>query len=158
MTLHRVAWPAALVMALVACSGNEPGKDEATEPDRANRLPSPSVASPSSSPAAPSPAATPPRTTRPEPQPSPPLSAPSSPGPADRRGDLVRGYRTLVGTIEAAQPCLVLRVGADRWALVGDRARGLASGARFEVRGTVTSPPRGCHTTRALAVSQVIRR
>jgi len=79
-------------------------------------------------------------------------------GPADRPGDRVRGYRVLVGTIEAAAPCPVLRVGAERWSLVGEHARGLAAGARFEIRGTVMSPPRGCHTTRALKVSRAIRR
>ncbi len=57
--------------------------------------------------------------------------------------------------VERSDLCDVLRVGGDRWALVGEKAGGLAAGARVEVRGTVVSPPRGCHATRALRVTQV---
>ena len=77
------------------------------------------------------------------------------PSASDRQGDLVRGVRTLVGTVEPGEVCPVLRVGADRWALVGAAAQRLASGTVVEVRGTVVSPPPGCHASRALQVSQV---
>ncbi len=152
--IHRVAWAAALIVALPACTADEPGNDQPLTPQRAAPAPSATTGTPSPlpSPATP-PAATPPAATKPSRSP-----AVSPTAPADRRGDLVRGYRTLVGTIEAAGPCPVLRVGGERWSLLGDRTRGVVAGARFEVRGTVTTPPRGCHTTRALTVSQIIRR
>jgi hypothetical protein len=154
----RVAWAAALLVALPACTANEPGNDQPPTSQRAAPAPSATTGTPSPrpSPATP-PAVTPPPATKPGQEPSrSPAVSPTA--PADRRGDLVRGYRTLVGTIEAAGPCPVLRVGGERWSLLGDRTRGVVAGARFEVRGTVTTPPRGCHTTRALTVSQVIRR
>ena len=86
--------------------------------------------------------------------PPPSLSLPSlnplpspSPSPAGE-------YRTLTGSVEDADPCPALLVGTARWALVGDLARTLVSGARVEVRGALVPAPPGCGGGRALHVTE----
>ena len=145
-----------LLLTLTACSAGDGDwssvERRASAPASASPSPpvrpSPSVTAPPSAPAGPRNPSTPPRTVMPTPE-------PLMPSASDRQGDLVRGVRTLVGTVEPGEVCLVLRVGADRWALVGAAAQRLASGTVVEVLGTVVSPPPGCHAARALQVSQV---
>jgi hypothetical protein len=52
----------------------------------------------------------------------------------------------------------MLRVGGDRWALLGPVAAGLRAGQRVEVRGTVSPAPRGCFSAKAIRVTQVRQR
>jgi hypothetical protein len=75
-----------------------------------------------------------------------------SPFDGDRPGDLVRGVRILRGVVERDGDWVLLRVDGQRWALLGDRARTLASGATVEVRGTITTSPPGCPVDQALTV------
>ncbi|MEV0716490.1 hypothetical protein [Asanoa sp. NPDC050611] len=72
----------------------------------------------------------------------------------DRAGDLVRGARTLRGVVERDGPWVVLRVGGQRWALLGDRAGSLPVDVPVEVRGTLATPPPGCPAERALTVTR----
>ena len=78
---------------------------------------------------------------------------PSSDG--DRRGDLVRGMRTLHGMIEKDGMWVLIRAGTDLWALLGERANGLQDGADATVSGTPATPPPGCPADKALTVTRV---
>lgn len=77
-----------------------------------------------------------------------------SPG-CDRRGDLVRGHRTLVGQIDRRGSWVILHTDAGEWALLGPAATNLDEGTTAEVSGSVTEPPAGCPTSRALTVARV---
>jgi hypothetical protein len=76
----------------------------------------------------------------------------------ERPGDRVRGVRTLVGDVEPGELCPLLRVGSQRWALVGATAQRLKAGERVEVTGTVVATPRGCPAAKALKVTRVRQR
>jgi hypothetical protein len=76
----------------------------------------------------------------------------SSPTDGDRRGDLVRGVRTLTGIVERDGDWVLLRTDGQRWALFGNRARTFAAGESVTISGTVTPPPPGCPTDKALNV------
>jgi hypothetical protein len=79
----------------------------------------------------------------------------TAPPDGDRRGDPVRGVRTVRGVVERSGEWTLLRdTTGGRWALLGERARLLRTGAQVEVRGTVTTPPAGCPVDRALTVTQ----
>jgi hypothetical protein len=71
----------------------------------------------------------------------------------DRRGDLVRGVRSLRGVIERDGAWVILRTDGARWALLGDRARTLAAGEEAHVRGRPTTPPADCPADRALTLT-----
>jgi hypothetical protein len=74
----------------------------------------------------------------------------------DRRGDLVRGVRTVRGVVERDGDWVLLRdAGGVRWALFGDGVRTLRHGADVEVRGTLTPPPEGCPAGKALTVTRI---
>ena len=151
---------AALLAVASACSGEQKEPPSAARitpsatPDGGPASASPSTASPGT--ASPGGAASPSAPGTPA---APPTSRPGAPGPTptdpDRRGDPVRGYRTLTGVVESSGQCPVLRVGTERWALMGAAAAQLAPGRQVEVRGTVAPAPRGCLATRGLRVSQV---
>ncbi|MFI7544782.1 hypothetical protein [Actinoplanes sp. NPDC049599] len=152
MRAVRLLAAAALAAGVVACAPDrEPG------PAAAGPTPASPSAAPPRSPASPDPPATrPERATRPAtPDPAPPSRRPevtSPPFDGDRTGDLVRGVRTLRGVVERDGDWVLLRVDAERWALLGARARALAGGSTVEVRGTVAAPPPGCPVDRALQV------
>jgi hypothetical protein len=74
------------------------------------------------------------------------------PADGDRRGDLVHGIRTLRGVIERDGEWVILRTDGGRWALLGDRARTLASGHDVQVRGRTVTPPQGCPADRAVTL------
>lgn len=76
-------------------------------------------------------------------------------GSGERRGDLVRGVRTLTGTVERTDRCVILRVDRSAWALLGAPATKLAAGRTVEVTGTVATPPPGCVAHQALMVTRV---
>jgi hypothetical protein len=64
--------------------------------------------------------------------------------------------RTLRGVVERDGGWVLLRDGGgSSWALLGDQARRLATGADVEVRGTPTPPPNGCPAKAALNVTQI---
>ena len=89
-----------------------------------------------------------------------PATPPSTGAPApsrsgDRTGDLVRGRRTLSGTVERSGDWVLLRTDDGRWALLGRRAADLAAGAQATVIGIPLSPPAGCPADRALTVYSV---
>lgn len=90
------------------------------------------------------------------PAPAPPAPAPRGPtlsgGADDRTGDLVRGRRTITGTVERTGGWLLLRTSDSTWALLGQRAETLRPGTSVTVTGVVTDPPAGCPTERGLSV------
>lgn len=148
----------AVLLVLAACGDEGGDQRSARSSDAAegsSTSPTPITKSPSASPA--------PTTGTPA-APKSPVPATTAPdrrngsGPADRPGDLARGYRTLAGTISTEGGCRVLKVGSDRWALIGALAEGLTDGAHAEVRGTVIGTPSGCTAPRALKVSGLGRR
>jgi hypothetical protein len=102
-------------------------------------------------PASPATSASPPRS------PAAPAStgAPAPAGSGDRTGDLVRGRRTLSGTVERSGDWVLLRTDDGRWALLGRRGADLAAGASATVTGVPLSPPAGCPADRALTVYSV---
>ncbi|SCL36633.1 hypothetical protein GA0070616_5538 [Micromonospora nigra] len=74
-------------------------------------------------------------------------------------GGLPWGGRTLTGTVERDGDCLMLLVGARRWALTGDAARGLTAGQRVTVQGSLTTRPATCgdrELAQTIAVTRVI--
>jgi hypothetical protein len=66
--------------------------------------------------------------------------------PDDRRGDLVRGTRTLTGTVERNGTCISLLTDGGQWALSGPAVAVLTPGERVEVTGHVTDLPTTCTT------------
>ncbi len=73
----------------------------------------------------------------------------------DRSGDLVRGRRTLTGTVERRDGWILLRSGETLWALLGGTATDLAGGSTVTVTGSVAAVPAGCPAHQALTVSRV---
>ncbi|NJC67771.1 hypothetical protein HC028_25180 [Planosporangium flavigriseum] len=66
--------------------------------------------------------------------------------------DLAGGPTTLTGTVSTAGGCAILDTGAQRWALLGDKAGQLRDGSRVTVRGRPGAVPAGCGVDRALQV------
>jgi hypothetical protein len=84
-----------------------------------------------------------------------PSSAAASGG--DRRGDLVRGRRSLTGTVQRTSTCTMLEVGTRRWILTGRLADSLTASSRVQVVGTLVPVPAECAnpaTVGALAVAR----
>lgn len=75
----------------------------------------------------------------------------------DQQGGLVRGVRTLTGTVERTGSCTTLVVGAERWALVGMIANSLSPGATVRVTGQLTQESMACSTLNPTATLQVTR-
>jgi hypothetical protein len=148
-----VALAAALIILSVpGCGSSEPSSGGPAPP-----APSvaPSVApSRATSPAA---SATTPPPTRSKagstrmPKPTPTSASPSDEGP-DRTGDLVRGRRTLHGTVERSGDWVLLRTDDGVWALLGRRGAALTTGATATVTGIPATPPAGCPVDRAVTV------
>ena len=156
MARKRSVVPIAFLLLLVACSTDDGERSPAaprTAPSTSGSLaprptPAPTSAVTGATSSTPGPA---PRATTPIPE-------PPMPNRDDRPGDRARGHRTLVGTVERGELCPLLRVGADRWALVGALAQRLSPGDTVEVRGTLTTAPRGCPAPRSIKVNHVSRR
>ena len=154
MRTARTLAIAVLITAVAGCAS-----DRAGAPSSAPPAASPGAAAPASPDTAPaastfpapaaSPGAPPPATTG---RGEVPVTPPSAGD--DRRGDLVRGVRSLRGVIEREGEWVILRTGGGRWALLGDRARTLTAGQEVQVRGRPTTPPVGCPTDRALNVTR----
>jgi hypothetical protein len=71
----------------------------------------------------------------------------SAPTPGDdRQGDLVRGQRTLSGTVARAGTCTTLDIGDARWQLTGPLADTLTTGERVTVVGQPRAAAPGCGT------------
>ena len=162
MAHKRSVVPVAFLLVLVACStddGERSTSARGTAPSTSASSPPPTAAgSPVPSPTlAPTPPAAGVTSSKPgsAPRATTPAPEPPMPNRDDRPGDRVRGHRTLVGTVERGELCPLLRVGTDRWALVGALARRLSPGDTVEVRGTVTTAPRGCPAARAITISQL---
>jgi hypothetical protein len=101
-----------------------------------------------------------------------PTTAPTPPGPGpsatpapsrgsgtttpddDRQGDLVRGRRTLTGTVARQGTCTTLDTGDARWQLTGPVADKLTPGNRVTVLGQPRRGAMGCSTI-ALEVATV---
>ena len=77
--------------------------------------------------------------------------------PDDRRGDLVRGTRTITGRIERDGTCISLLTDGGQWALDGPAVAALTPGERVEVTGHVTDLPTACDDLRRLASLRVSR-
>ena len=73
----------------------------------------------------------------------------------DRPGDLVRGTRTVTGTVERDEGCTSLRVGTQQWALVGMMAASLEVGTTVRVAGQLTQASSGCASLNPVATLQV---
>jgi hypothetical protein len=116
-------------------------------PGRTTAAPAPSM------PAVPTPGR--PSTVGPADPDRPTVTPPPPSADGDRRGDLIRGMRTLHGVIERDGDWVLLRVGSDRWALLGERARALHNGADVFVTGTPAPPPPNCPADKAITVTQV---
>ena len=69
--------------------------------------------------------------------------------------DLVRGRRTLRGTVERAGAWVLLRTDDGRWALLGRRAAVLTTGESATVMGIDATPPADCPVRQALTVYSV---
>ena len=72
----------------------------------------------------------------------------------DRQGDLVRGRRTLTGTVARQGTCTTLDTGDARWQLTGSIADKLTPGSRVTVVGQPRSGAMACSTI-ALEVATV---
>jgi hypothetical protein len=72
----------------------------------------------------------------------------------DRQGDLVRGRRTLTGTVARQGTCTTLDTGDARWQLTGPVADKLTPGNRVTVVGQPRRGAMGCSTI-ALEVATV---
>ena len=149
---------AALAAAAVGCAAH----DNTPEP-RTSATP-PALSPASNGGASASSIATPPipSTIRPTDDASVPLTQPphprenivTPPTDGDRRGDLVRGVRTLRGVVEREGDWVLLRTDRDRWALLASDTRDFRNGVQIEVRGTPSAPPAGCPANMALNVIQ----
>jgi hypothetical protein len=87
-------------------------------------------------------------------------STPTAPGaatspPDDRGGDLVRGRRTLTGTVERDGSCVFLVVAGKRWNLSGAPTERLTGGQQITVTGTLAAVQTGCTADQALLVTRV---
>lgn len=71
----------------------------------------------------------------------------------ERHGDPVRGVRSISGTVQRFADCTVLRTASRTWALLGPMVAPMRPGQRADVRGTVSSIPRGCPAGGALQVT-----
>jgi len=85
----------------------------------------------------------------------PPAPGATTPPPDDRRGDLVKGRRTLTGTVSRDSTCITLLVADKRWSLSGAPAEPLADGDQVRVTGTVTTTLAACPADHALVVTRV---
>jgi hypothetical protein len=83
-----------------------------------------------------------------------PPAAPGATADGERRGDRVRGHRTLTGTISRTGRWVLLDTGTKTWALLGAPSDRLGSGYRATVTGALTPVPPGCPAQGALAVSR----
>ena len=76
------------------------------------------------------------------------------PPPSEIQNPLPGPDRRLTGTVTRSDGCIVLVVGARRWALVGHGVTALTDGARMRVTGTPTTLPAGCTADMALSVTR----
>jgi hypothetical protein len=157
-TAHLVptaAIAAAMVAATVGCAANTDAHPEVAQPSVSISPTANPAASPAGAVGEPSPTAggrTPTMT------PSPRVNVRRvTPGPidGDRRGDLVRGARTLTGTVHRDGDWVLLDVAGKRWALLGGATRSLKAGQTATTIGTLTQPPAGCPVDMALTVTRV---
>ncbi|MFF5174645.1 hypothetical protein ACFY3U_18685 [Micromonospora sp. NPDC000089] len=79
-------------------------------------------------------------------------ATPTGAGDPDRRGDLVRGYRSLTGTVDRSGDWVLLRSGDTTWALLGARADALPEGRGATVAGVQAPLPPGCPADHALTL------
>ena len=161
MRTARLLAVAAIAAATVSCAANTDTAPDAAEP-AASSSPTAGTVIPSPGPTGnPAPATAPPagsaRTTAGNPSPRPNGEG-VTPGPTDgdRRGDLVRGARTLTGTVYRDADWVLLDVAGVRWALLGEPARTLKAGQTATATGTLTQPPAGCPVNMALTVTRVV--
>jgi hypothetical protein len=144
-------WLAVLVLVplLSGCTGQP---NETGQPPTA----APTTGTPSPGSNQPEPTTPPPSPTSPETGTTvPPTPGRTTPPPDDRRGDLVKGRRTLTGTISRDGTCIVLVVADRRWSLTGKPAERLTDGEKVRVTGTLATVHPGCPADHALAVTQI---
>ncbi|SCE64153.1 DUF5818 domain-containing protein [Micromonospora mirobrigensis] len=84
--------------------------------------------------------------------PTPPAAAPTGSADPDRRGDLVRGYRSLTGTVDRSGRWVLLRAEDTTWALLGPPTADLVDGRTVTVSGVAAQVPPGCAADRALTL------
>ena len=163
-TVTRVGGPVVcsvvLVLCLAGCGAGGAGRasDGSPTPSRGGAATpgtgSPGTGTPGAGPPGPS------GTTSPGVPDHPAPAAPTGPGRGpgqsdpDRPRDLVAGQVHLTGTVERRGDCVMLRSGADRWALLRAPS-GLRDGAAVQVIGRRATAPRDCSTTLAVTVSTV---
>jgi len=152
---------AALLTLVPGCGDGEvpPSAQPGASTAPASHAAPPSPTSPASSPPArgtspPASSSSPAASSGPTARAGPPTSTgTSSPGDGpDRTGDLVRGRRTLHGTVERSGGWVLLRTDDSVWALLGRRGAALKAGAAATVVGIPATPPAGCPVDRALTV------
>lgn len=85
----------------------------------------------------------------------PPAPGATPPPPDDRRGDLVKGRRSLTGTVSRDGACIILLVAGKGWSLSGAPAERLADGDHVRVTGTVATVRAACPSDHALVVTRV---
>lgn len=157
----RAAAAVALAAVALAACADGPADDASSTPAASLPATSPSVVDTSGSASAEANASSEPSATNPAP-PADRRPAPTSPsgprataGRDDRTGDLVRGRRTLRGTVERAGAWVLLRTDDGRWALLGRRAAVLTTGESATVMGIDATPPADCPVRQALTVYSV---
>ncbi|MBY8871018.1 hypothetical protein K7640_04065 [Micromonospora sp. PLK6-60] len=79
-------------------------------------------------------------------------AAPTGRSDPDRRGDLVRGYRSLTGTIDRSGAWVLLRVDGVTWALLGAPAADLPDGRVVTVAGVTAPLPPDCPADQAVTL------
>jgi hypothetical protein len=141
-------WLAVVLLAplLIGCTGPADESDQPAGTAPMTGTPSPDRQEPQPTPPGTSPT---PHTT------PPPSGATAPPPPDDRRGDLVKGRRTLTGTVNRDGACITLLVAGKRWSLSGAPAQRLAAGDQIRVTGTVTPARAACPADHALIVTRV---
>jgi hypothetical protein len=160
MRTTRLLATAAIAAATVGCASGTDPQPHAAQPPGSN---SPTAGAINPSPGAtsgPTPVSASPtaRPRTPSDKPSPrPNGGGVTPGPTDgdRRGDLVRGARTLTGTVHRDAGWVLLDVAGKRWALLGKAPQSLVTGHTATATGTVTRAPAGCPAELALNVTRL---
>lgn len=157
----RTAATAALVVLLV-CSCSAGPTPAADAPGPTPNGSAPGAAQPPSSPAASATPSTAPSTTPPAASPRRSAPVPTAEAPAtrraaegERRGDLVRGRRTVTGTVSRTGRWVLLDAGTFTWVLLGAGIDRATAGSRVTATGAVTAVPAGCPADRALVVNRI---
>ncbi|MGN9913927.1 DUF5818 domain-containing protein [Phytohabitans sp. LJ34] len=149
-------WLAVVLLAPLLIGCTSPA-DEADQPARTAPMtggtPSPDRQEPA--PTNPGPSPTAPAVPPPTGATRPPAPGATPPPPDDRRGDLVKGRRTLTGAVSRDGACITLLVAGKRWSLSGAPTERLADGDKVRVTGTVATVRAACPGDHALVVTQV---